>query len=293
MIGELAALTCALFWAISARMFRILGTSFSPLALNFWKGIVAIVLLMIAIQFIPSPAALSTETILWLVLSGVIGIGLGDTFFFQSINRIGDSQTLLIAETAAPIITALLAIAWLAEWLTVTQWIAIAIIIISIDLVIKTQRKESTEKINLSGFGFAGLAALCQAIGAVISRQVLTTTDLDAANASLIRLLGGMLIIIALMLLRKKTWLPSTSNSLQTWRIFAVATFFGTFAGLYLQMVAFTYSKAAIVQTLFATSILFSLALAFILGEKVSRKTTVWSMLALVGVTLLLVADKT
>ena len=288
MVGELAALTCALFWAIAARLFRVLGTSFSPLSLNLWKGLVAIVLLLIAVQFTPQATTLTKQAILLLVLSGIIGIGLGDTFFFQAINRIGDSQTLLVAETLAPIFTALLAIAWLAEWLTIYQWLGIAMVIISVDVVIRVQRKEAAETFNFSGFGFAGLAALCQALGAVISRQVLTTTDVDPADASLIRLIGGLGIIITLMLIRKKAWLPVTDNPAKVWSTFAIATFFGTFAALYLQMVAFAHTKAAIVQTLFATSVILSLAIAWILGDRVNRKTVLWSIVALLGVIVLL-----
>ena len=288
MVGELAALTCALFWAIAARLFRVLGTSFSPLSLNLWKGLVAIVLLLIAVQFTPQATTLTNQAILLLVLSGIIGIGLGDTFFFQAINRIGDSQTLLVAETLAPIFTALLAIAWLAEWLTIYQWLGIAMVIISVDVVIRVQRKEAAETFNFSGFGFAGLAALCQALGAVISRQVLTTTDVDPADASLIRLIGGLGIIITLMLIRKKAWLPVTDNPAKVWSTFAIATFFGTFAALYLQMVAFAHTKAAIVQTLFATSVILSLAIAWILGDRVNRKTVLWSIVALLGVIVLL-----
>ena len=167
MIGEIAALICALFWAIAARLFRILGTSFSPLVLNLWKGLVALVLLIVAVLFLAPPLEITTETLIWLLISGVIGIGLGDTFFFQAINRIGDSQTLLVAETLAPIFTALLAIAWLAEWLTTMQWLGIALVIVSVDVVIRTQRKQKNHVVSLSGFGFAGLAQDLQTFGKV------------------------------------------------------------------------------------------------------------------------------
>ena len=41
MIGEFAALAAALCWAVSARLFRVLGSAFTPLALNFWKGLLS------------------------------------------------------------------------------------------------------------------------------------------------------------------------------------------------------------------------------------------------------------
>ena len=100
-------------------------------------------------------------------------------------------------------------------------------------------------------------------------------------------MLGGLAIIVVLMLITKQKWLPVTQNAKRTWLFFTGATVIGTFAALYLQMVAFTYTKAAVVQTLFATSVILSLIVAKVLGEKVNSKTTIWSLVALAGVAIL------
>ncbi|GAB2681779.1 DMT family transporter [Aliiglaciecola sp. 3_MG-2023] len=284
MIGEIAALSTALCWAVAARMFRILGKNFSPLALNLWKGLAAIGILLIITQFFLPQVSVSNSTMLWLLFSGVIGIGLGDTFFFQALNKIGDSQSILVAETLAPIFTALLAMAWIAEWLTWQQWCGIALVLFSVDMIIKIQKRSGFEPFELSGYIYAGLAAMCQAVGAVVSRDILTSTGIDAFNASQIRLIGGLGIIVILMFITKQKWLPTTDNVKRTWLFFTGATVIGTFAALYLQMVAFTYTKAAVVQTLFAMSVILSLVVAKVLGEKVSGKTTIWSIIALIGV---------
>ncbi|WP_241264243.1 DMT family transporter [Bowmanella dokdonensis] len=291
MIGEIAALSTACCWALAARLFRRLGASFSPLALNFWKGLAAIAVLLPWTWLMPASFSLSQMDILWLLLSGVIGIGLGDTFFFQALNKIGDSQTILVAETLAPLFTALQAMAWIAEWLTWQQWLGIAIVIMSVDMIIRLHKRSQLQNFEMSGFVCAGLAALCQAVGAVISRDILTTTSIDPANASQIRLLGGMAIIILLMLIGRRRWLPVTHNARRTWRLFILASLVGTFAALYLQMLAFSHTKAAIVQTLFATSVILSLGLAWLLGERVSRQSLGWSLMALLGVAILIGAE--
>ncbi|MDC0603369.1 DMT family transporter, partial [Aliiglaciecola sp.] len=283
-MGELAALSTALCWAVAARMFRILGQSFSPLSLNLWKGLAAIAILVVITEFFVAPVDIDQNTLFWLLLSGVIGIGLGDTFFFQALNKIGDSQSILVAETLAPIFTALLAMAWIGEWLTWQQWCGVAIVLFSVDVIIKIQKRSTENIFILSGYIYAGLAALCQAVGAVLSRDILTSVDIDAFNASQIRLVGGLAIIVILMLVSKQKWLPTTQNAKRTWLFFLGATVIGTFAALYLQMVAFTHTKAAVVQTLFATSVILSLVVAWVLKEKVDKKTLWWSLLALVGV---------
>ena len=291
MIGEIAALSTALCWAIAARMFQVLGRSFSPLALNFWKGLAAALVLLVVTQLFYPDFSLNHTQIFWLLLSGAIGIGLGDTCFFQALNKIGDSQAILIAETLAPIITALFAMAWIAEWLTWQQWLGIAVVILSVDMIIKLQKKRQVEHFEATGYVYAAGAAVCQAFGAVISRDILTSTDIDPANASGIRLVGGMAIIVVLMLIKKDRWFPDTSKLKNTWLIFAGATIIGTFAALFLQMLAFTHTKAAVVQTLFATSVVLSLLVAKVLGEKVSGRMTLWSLLALAGVAFLVAVE--
>ena len=289
MTGTLAALFCALCWAIAARLFRTLGQVFSPLALNFWKGVTSIgLLLLVTLIFVPMPE-LSPTLVFWLLLSGAIGIGIGDTFFFLALNKIGDNQSILIAETLAPILTGILGILWLAEWLSWTQWLGIGIVILSVDLVIKANQSGEQSKVFApSGYLFAAVAALCQALGAVISRDILLNNDIDPFNASLLRLVGGVLLVIVILLVMKKRFLPVSNTPLKKWALFFVATFVGTFLALSLQMIAFSKIEAAVVQTLFGISVIFSLMIAFLLGEKIRKKAMLWSTVAVVGVALLL-----
>jgi drug/metabolite transporter (DMT)-like permease len=223
-------------------------------------------------------------------LSGIIGIGLGDTFFFRALNQIGDSQSILVAETLAPILTALLAMIWINEWLSWQQWVGIAVVILSVDMIIKLQKRDSRKIFSMSGYVYAALAALCQAVGAVLSRDILTSTGIDAANASLFRLLGGLAAILLLMLVMKRSLRPTQALGAKGLKLLFWATLLGTFAALYLQMVAFANTKAAIVQTLFATSVVLSLLVARFLGEKVDKRTFLWSFMAMFGVSMLLLS---
>ena len=55
-------------------------------------------------------------------------------------------------------------------------------------------------------------------------------------------------------------------------------------------MIAFANTKAAIVQTLFATSVVLSLLVARFLGEKVDKRTFLWSFMAMFGVSVLILS---
>ncbi len=287
MTGEIAALTTALSWAIAARLFRQLGGSFSALSMNLWKGLFTVAVLTVVILFFVPLSSLPAEAYAWLLLSGVIGIGIGDTFFFLALRRIGDSQTVLVAETLAPIFAALLAMVWIAEWLSWQQWLGVALVIISVDMVIKSKRRFATEIVPSVGYLYAVIAAVCQAIGAVISRDILTGYDIGAAEAANWRLIGGVIVVALFMLIRREKWLPKSSEPAKMWGMFAIATLLGTVFAMYFQMLGFANAKAGIVQTLIATSAVFSLGVAAVMGEKIHRSTVGWSLAALAGVAVL------
>ncbi len=296
MIGEFAALATALSWAVAARIFQQLGQSFTALNLNLWKGVFGIVALLLITQANVLTHNYPLELYFWLILSGVIGIGLGDTFFFQALKRIGDSQTILIAETTAPIFTALRAMAWINEWLSWAQWLGVALVLLSVDRVIILRKRNSIAVFSASGYFFAALAALCQALGAVVSRDILTRYAIDPFDASLVRLLGGLFILCLLITATQGRWLPRVSGlSVQQKRVlllhFVAAVVLGTFAGLYLQMLALTHAKAAVVQTLFATSVILSLLVAKVMGERIDKRIFAWSLMALSGVAILVVLE--
>ncbi|MEQ3647103.1 DMT family transporter [Alteromonas sp.] len=285
-MGVFAALGTALCWAIAARLFSGIGNAFSPLTMNFWKGLISIALLsvvLIAVQ----PALFSTNAVVWLLVSGFIGIGIGDTCFFKALQSIGDSQAVLVAETLAPLFTALFAMAFIGEWITWQQWIGVAVVLFSVDMVIKARKRSATHVFATSGYLYGVGAALCQAVGAVVSRDILGSGDVDAASAAFLRLVGGMVFVVPFIAVTKTRWLPVITEDKRVWPAFVVATLLGTTAAIYLQMFAFAYAKAAVVQTLIATSALMSLGVAFVLGEKATKATLLWSVIALVGVGIL------
>ena len=289
-IGEVAALATGLFWAISVVFFKQLSGLFSPLNLNLWKGIISVVGLGVTLFFVAASIP-ESKNILWLLLSGVIGIGIGDTAFFAALNRMGERSTLLVAETLAPVFTALLAMLWISEMLSVIQWLAIAVILFGVDIVLGARkRKNKNLHFSLSALSFAAIAALCQAVGAVIGRDVLINSEIEPITASFIRLSGGLFLVVILIILFKQPWIPKQKLTRKTWLVLFSATFLGTYVAMILQMISFAHAEAAIVQSLFASCIIFSLIIARIQGEKVALNAIFGSLICTAGVALIFVS---
>ncbi len=109
MLGEVAALAAAFLWALAALPFSQLGKSLLPLVLNLAKGAIALLLLALTLLVLQRPPVdLEAWVMVLLLVSGGVGIGLGDTVYFAAITHLGARRALLL-ETLAPALAALLA----------------------------------------------------------------------------------------------------------------------------------------------------------------------------------------
>jgi drug/metabolite transporter (DMT)-like permease len=292
MIGELAALSAAGLWAIASITYARLGLSVSPLLLNLGKGIVAIALVSITLlltgQSLPTGAI---PAITGLLLSGSIGIGIGDTFYFEALRRLGVRQVLLLGILSPPL-TAILAMIFLREVLPVRGLLGIGITLIGISWVIteRTPADLSRPTQQWQGIGFALLALLGNSAGALLARNALSTTDVSPLWGALLRLLGGLFILVGWIGLSPK--LRAQLAQLTTFAVMrplSAAAFMGTYLGIWLQQVSLKYTAAGIAQTLSATGPVFILILETINGKVVSRRAWLGTAIALGGIFLLLV----
>lgn len=131
----------------------------------------------------------------------MVGIGLGDTCYFAAINHLGPRRALLLG-TLAPPLAALLAWVVLGEVMTARAWLGIGLTVLGVVWVISERVPASVEATSDPSFWgiFWGIAAaLGQAIGALLSRAVLADTPIDPWWSSLLRLGGGLVIILALL----------------------------------------------------------------------------------------------
>lgn len=288
--GEISALIAAFLWACAAVLYRQLGVEIPPLALNLYKGVIASVLLYFTVIGIGHGWGDSTVYGLSLLfLSGVIGIGVGDTAFFAALNRLGERHTVLIAETLAPPISVVIAYVVIQERLEATAIVGIVITLVGVAWVILERRNDSHSKPvhRRAGIQMAVIAALSQAIGAVLSREALTQSEISPWASTLVRLVGGIATVILWMAVTRHPFvMPSLRSGRVVIYIF-VATILGTYLGIYFQQVAFKYTSTGIALTLLATSSLFVLMIALIRRERVAIRSVVGVVVAVFGIGML------
>lgn len=290
--GELAALLAAALWAIASVVYGIVGQRIPPLKLNFIKGIVAIACLILTIQFTRESLPISAPIpILLLCLSGVIGIGWGDTAFLAAINYLGARRALLMGILAPPM-TAIAAKIVLQEQLALTSWCGILLTILGVAWVISErvphERNDATTDL-WRGIGFGLLAAITNATATVISRAAFAHGSVQPLWAALLRLSAAELILFLWICLGRKNLEFSSINNLSRQVIFATcfAAFCGTYLGIWLQQTAIKLTAAGIASTLLQTSPLFVIPIAVVLGEKVSWRAISGVIMAIAGIGLL------
>lgn len=288
--GEIAALSAALIWAIASYIYIHLGKKISPMVLNLTKSSIAIAMTLLTIPLIGDTAPqIPASSFLLLFISGAVGIGVGDTAFFASLNDLGARRSLLL-ESLAPPLTALLALVFLQEALSSTAWAGIALTVVGVAWVVVERTPDSVRQVlhPWRGIGFGLVAAVGQASGSVMSRAALAETTVSPIWSMLIRLTAGVFGVALWMAFRRQPM--GEVIALKSPRFLATlvaVAFAGTFLAIWLQQTAFKYTAAGIAQALTATSPLFVIPIAIALREPVSLRAILGVVLAIVGVWLL------
>jgi drug/metabolite transporter (DMT)-like permease len=286
MTGIFYALTAAAFWAIATRLYRDMSLYWTAASLALIKSLVSLGLFIA--WFVISGKPLfdqESEVIIWLVVSGIIGIAIGDTALFMALYRMGERQTLLIAETAAPMFVLIAAFIMLAEQIALLQLAGIVLVILGVDWVIGLRK--GTGHFDGTGIGWAVLAALCQTFGVLISRLYLTETDITAEATALWRIAGACLALPLWLIYRGESLKPASATSLRVYLRLLAGILLGTFLGILFLQISISLLPAGIAQTLIATSILFATLFAAIRGEVVELRQWFGVIIAIVGVVLI------
>lgn len=289
--GEVAALAAAFLWAASSVLFGRLGKSLSPLVLNITKGLMALVFIGLTLGLRShSVTGLGTGAIALLLTSGIIGIGLGDTAYFAALNHLGPRRALLM-ETLAPPLSAVMAWVLLKEQLSLLAWLGILLTLLGVCWVISERVPVERQPVGCNlrrGIVYGILAALGQATGAVLSRAALADTAVDPLWSTLLRLSGG-LALMGVMLLNQRSVSAQLKplQSRQLVGLVAIAAFFGTYLGIWLQQTALKFAPTGIAQALTSTSPLFILPIAALMGERISRRAVFGVFIALSGIWIL------
>jgi len=257
--------------------------------MNLAKGLLGLLYLGAALLFVGF-VPVDGITLGLLVSSGVVGIALGDTFFFQALVRLDPRLTVVLA-TVGQVFTVLLAIVVLAERPTLLSWVGMGLVLLGVFWVLWDQlpKEEGDRRVKLAGVGYGLAAAACMAVGIILAK--LAVEDVPALQATTMRLAAGMLALACWGGAQGQLveWLqPFRERGL--FKQLVVADLVIILGGFYLSMLALELTDASIATVLNATEPLFILPLAvFVLREKLTIHAVLGAIVAVGGVGMVLV----
>jgi len=296
LIGEIAALATAVCFAFTALIFgstsRMVGSQVTN-RVRLLFAMTYLGLLNLILFREPLPFSAESSHWIWLSLSGVIGLSLGDAFLFQSYVAVGSRLGILLL-SSAPIFGSAIAWVFFGETLSPWQIIGILLALVGIGWVVWSHEEppDTPHGHTQRGVFFGLLGGLGQAVGLVLSKQGMAG-DFDPFRANAIRMLAAVSL----------TWLWTTFGGQagatltalrqrpQSIRLLALGAFVGPLLGVSASLLAVQHADIGVASTLMALSPVVVLPISyFVLKEKLGWSALIGTLVAFTGVAILFLA---
>ena len=238
----------------------------------------------------------------WFLLSGLIGMGLGDLASFNALPLLGSRLAILMGQCLAVPIAILAERLWLGTQLTVGQLFWGAFILAGVALALMpTPRSPPRVRVRPIGFLWGFLSAAGQGLGAVVSRRAVEAATLagesvDGITAAYQRIVGGLVITAAFFTLRallRRDRAPETPAPppARNYLWIVVNAVCGAVIGVSCYQWALATTPSGIVLPIVATTPLVIIPFSYLLeGERPSRRSLAGGAIAVAGAVALTLA---
>jgi drug/metabolite transporter (DMT)-like permease len=293
-----ASFLAAFFFALNATCASHSVKALGALRANFGRLVVACVFLGLFAHL--AGRGFASASLNWFLLSGLIGMGLGDLGVYGALPFLGSRLTVLMTQCLAAPIAALGEWLWLGTKLTGQQVFWGSVILAGVAVALMPSKSSPPRvKVRPVGFLFGLLAAAGQGFGALVSRKGVTVAAAageHVANATFgltaayHRILAGVMFISAwylvMRLLRRLppplTHTPEERRASRWWVLANALA--GPVAGVGCYQWALATTPSGLVLPIAATTPLLSIPIAFWLeGDRPTRRSIVGAVIAVAG----------
>jgi len=202
-----AALLTTLLFAVSAICGHRTATRLGGVEANFWRICVAFLFLAVWANFFGTGTTGAAFSLF--VLSGLAGIGLGDTAYFQALPRLGSRRTVLLSQCLTAPCAALIEWVWLGTKLNLAEIFCIAAILAGVAIAMTPGDHLKIAPGRLwPGILASAIAAIGGALGAVLSRKAYAVAHAagehpDPGTTGYQRVIGGAVALALVFLIVK------------------------------------------------------------------------------------------
>jgi len=293
MIGTICALTAALAWAGSSTIIKSITTKIDALSLSALRLCVTSLLLLAVIplsgritEFINTPLM----PLAYVIISGIIGLAVGDTVFIKSLSYLDISRAFPIAQCAYPVFTMFLAVSLLGESFTWVTGLGAFFVLLGIYLITSTWKasgiNSAPRRISGKGIVLALIAGIGWAVATVTLK--LGVIEMDPLVAGAIRISSAAIVVLSFALSqRKRGALQLRKYGSPSLALALTSGLISPGMGMVFFITAIQLLGAGKTAVLSATSPLFLLPFSvFILKERLTRLTLIGIFTGVTGICL-------
>jgi len=296
-----AALLTTLLFAMSAICGHRTATRLGGVEANFWRICGAFVFLAVWANFFGAGTTGAAFSLF--VLSGLAGIGLGDTAYFQALPRLGSRRTVLLSQCLTAPCAALVEWLWLGTKLNLAEIFCIIVILAGVAIAMSPGDHLKIAPRRLwSGVLASAIAAIGGALGAVLSRKAYAVAHAagehpDPGTTGYQRVIGGAVALGLVFLIVK--WRHahkrgddaqikdsfSPREKLRLWPWVLANSLAGQTVGVSCMQWALETTPTGIVTAIIAMTPIVMLPLARVFeGEKITGRELGGGLVAVAGV---------
>lgn len=288
--GEAFALASAVTWALAVVLMRRSGETLPAFELNLFKNCFGLLLLVPTILLVNGFTVpyYSAAELTIVLLSGLIGIAVADTWYLTALNLMGAARTGIVASLFSPFVIFLSAI-FLGERMVPWQWLGFLLVMAGVLLVTWRSNRASVDAEHLKkGLIYATGAVFMMAVGIVMVKEVLESRSfLGTMGLRFVGGVSGMLLYVTL----RGQWKGVKQNFRrpQPWGTILLASFLAAYFALILWLGGYKLIDASVASVLNQTNVVFIVLFAFlILGERINQRKLVGMGLTVVGVIIMM-----
>jgi len=288
------ALAAAACWALGSLLSAQASSHLGAFAFTRWRMLCAASLLWLIAAISGGWATLAFSSFGLLLLSGVIGIFIGDTALFAAMNRLGPRRAGVLFATHS-LFSVVLAYFFLGETLWGWTLIGSSLLVSGVMTAVffgkrKTELHawEANQSQLASGVALGLLAALCQAV-ATLMLKPLMETDIDAVAASAVRMSTAFVLHHVIFMLGFKVARAYLPLNKKVFLLVLANAGISMVLGMTLILQALKYGDAGLVAILSSVSPVLVLPLLWLVYKR-SPATGAWlgAALTVLGTMLIL-----
>ena len=268
------AVAAALCWAVASLVSADVTRTIGGLAFNRLRLFFVSIMLVSYTYYFNTWSTINIEYLTIIIISGIIGIFLGDTFLFIALQKIGPRRNNILFSLAAPF-TVIINILFLSKNISLINILGCFVVFFGVVIAIAYGDKKSSnhrwETIEGSfsiGVILAICAALCQSIGLIMMKPILDKGADPIASAA-IRTIISFFLISFTFFLNFEIFNSKTNLTMKIIFQSILSGFLGMALGMSLLLIALQKADAGIVATLSSTSPIIILFLLWIITKKI------------------------